>query len=116
MSRSRVVVRGPERVDADACIVQMGAGRRFHRPGIVAPTDREAMASVLRHAFRKLRLQRVEAGVQPGDAASLALVQRAGFRREGFSPRYSKVAGRWRDARALGDHGGGLARTKPLAS
>jgi [ribosomal protein S5]-alanine N-acetyltransferase len=38
----------------------------------------------------------VEATVQPGDAASLALVRRRGFRREG-SPRHLKVAGRSRD-------------------
>jgi ribosomal-protein-alanine N-acetyltransferase len=57
----------------------------------------EGMAAVLRHAFRTLKLHRVEANVQPGNAASIALLERSGFRREGFSPRYLKVAGRWRD-------------------
>jgi [ribosomal protein S5]-alanine N-acetyltransferase len=57
----------------------------------------EGMAGVLRHAFRTLKLHRVEANVQPANTASSALLERSGFRREGFSPRYLKVAGRWRD-------------------
>jgi ribosomal-protein-alanine N-acetyltransferase len=57
----------------------------------------EGLALVLRHAFRRLRLHRLEANIQPANRASRALVERLGFRREGFSPRYLKVGGRWRD-------------------
>jgi [ribosomal protein S5]-alanine N-acetyltransferase len=57
----------------------------------------EAMPLVLRLVFRTLKLHRVEANIQPTNAASLALVRRAGFHREGYSPRYLKIAGRWRD-------------------
>jgi [ribosomal protein S5]-alanine N-acetyltransferase len=57
----------------------------------------EAMQLVLREAFTGLDLHRLEANIQPGNKASIALAKRAGFELEGFSPRYLKVGGRWRD-------------------
>lgn len=57
----------------------------------------EAIQLMLRHAFTELKLHRLEANIQPGNAASIALVKRAGFVLEGFSRRYLKIGGRWRD-------------------
>lgn len=56
-----------------------------------------AMPLVLRRIFTSLKLHRVEANIQPTNTASLALARRAGFEREGYSPRYLKIGGRWRD-------------------
>ena len=58
---------------------------------------REGVELLLRHAFLDLKLHRVEANVQPANTRSLALVQALGFRKEGYSPRYLKICGRWRD-------------------
>jgi ribosomal-protein-alanine N-acetyltransferase len=57
----------------------------------------EALAQVLDFAFGELGLHRLEANIQPGNARSIALVERLGFRKEGFSPRYLKIDGDWRD-------------------
>jgi ribosomal-protein-alanine N-acetyltransferase len=57
----------------------------------------EAIRLVLQYAFREMKLHRLEANVQPGNRASIALVERVGFTKEGYSRRYLKIGGRWRD-------------------
>ena len=69
------------------------AERPFDGQGYMA----EGLQLVLRYTFIAMKLHRVEANIQPENVASIALVKRAGFRLEGFSPRYLKISGRWRD-------------------
>jgi len=57
----------------------------------------EALQLLLRFAFGKLKLHRIEASIQPHNQASIALVKSAGFTLEGYSRRLVKIAGKWRD-------------------
>lgn len=55
------------------------------------------LRAAVRLAFTELKLHRLEANIQPGNVASIALVRSCGFKKEGYSPRYLKIRGRWRD-------------------
>ena len=57
----------------------------------------EAVGLAVHYALAELGLHRLEANIQPDNLASIALVRRLGFRKEGFSPRYLRVSGAWRD-------------------
>ncbi len=58
---------------------------------------KEGLVQAVHYAFSKLKLHRLEANVQPTNRASAALVRSCGFTREGYSKRYLKIRGRWRD-------------------
>jgi ribosomal-protein-alanine N-acetyltransferase len=55
------------------------------------------LRAVVSKAFRSLGLHRLEANIQPGNEKSRQFVRRLGFKKEGYSPRYLKIAGQWRD-------------------
>jgi [ribosomal protein S5]-alanine N-acetyltransferase len=68
-------------------------GAPFARQGYMT----EALQLVLRYAFDTMKLHRIEANIQPSNVASIALVKRVGFSKEGYSRKYLKICGRWRD-------------------
>jgi len=61
---------------------------------MVIPT---AMAVAGDHVLGTLGLHRIEVNIRPENTASLAVVRKLGFRREGLRPHYLHIAGAWRD-------------------
>lgn len=60
----------------------------------ITPT---ALALVADHCFGAVGLHRVEVDIRPENAASLRVVEKLGFRREGFYERFLDIDGGWRD-------------------
>jgi ribosomal-protein-alanine N-acetyltransferase len=56
-----------------------------------------ALRQLVKKAFSEVQLHRLEANIQPENLASVALVRACGFVQEGYSQRYLKIRGRWRD-------------------
>jgi ribosomal-protein-alanine N-acetyltransferase len=65
----------------------------YERQGLMT----QGLKLVIRYAFSRLGLHRLEANIQPTNVASIALVRTCGFSKEGYSARYLKIRGRWRD-------------------
>lgn len=89
MANFSQIFRGP------FCSAYLGywVGQPFAGEGYMT----EGVSLALNEAFGRLKLHRVEANLQPQNDASRGLVKRLGFRKEGYSPRYLKIGGRWRD-------------------
>ncbi|MEJ1157769.1 GNAT family N-acetyltransferase [Prosthecomicrobium sp. N25] len=56
-----------------------------------------AVRAALPFAFTTLRLHRVEAACLPSNAASIRLLEKVGFTREGYARRYLCINGFWQD-------------------
>jgi [ribosomal protein S5]-alanine N-acetyltransferase len=56
-----------------------------------------AVNAVIPFAFGTLRLHRIEAACIPGNSASLKLLEKTGFHREGFARQYLCIDGIWQD-------------------
>ncbi|MER2605638.1 MAG: GNAT family protein [Siculibacillus sp.] len=68
-----------------------------------------AVLALARHAFRDLRLHRLEAACLPDNEPSIRLLRKVGFTREGYARAYLHIAGEWRDHLLWG-----LLETDPL--
>jgi ribosomal-protein-alanine N-acetyltransferase len=68
-------------------------GAKFARQGHMTA----AVRAVIPFAFATLRLHRVEAACIPANVASIRLLEKAGFQREGFARQYLCIDGAWQD-------------------
>jgi [ribosomal protein S5]-alanine N-acetyltransferase len=68
-------------------------GAAYSRQGYMTA----AVKLVIPFAFETLRLHRVEAACIPANVASIRLLEKTGFRREGFAREYLCIDGAWQD-------------------
>jgi ribosomal-protein-alanine N-acetyltransferase len=68
-------------------------GGPFARQGYMG----DAVSAITPFVFSVLALHRLEAACIPGNDASRRLLQRAGFREEGYARNYLQINGVWRD-------------------
>jgi [ribosomal protein S5]-alanine N-acetyltransferase len=57
----------------------------------------KGVKALLLHAFGPLVLHRIEAACLPHNIASVRLLEKTGFVREGFARQYLSIAGKWED-------------------
>ena len=57
----------------------------------------DAVAAIIPYAIHNLGLHRIEAATLPDNNPSIRVLERNGFKREGFARRYLKINGVWRD-------------------
>ncbi|MBZ9934811.1 GNAT family N-acetyltransferase [Mesorhizobium sp. BR1-1-16] len=83
------IVRGV----TQSCSLGYWMGERYAGKGFMTA----AVKAVIPFVFDTLRLHRLEAACLPHNAASIRLLEKAGFTREGYARRYLNIDGRWQD-------------------
>jgi ribosomal-protein-alanine N-acetyltransferase len=68
-------------------------GAAFARQGFMTA----AVGAMVPFAFTSLRLHRIEAACIPANVASVRLLEKTGFKREGFAREYLCIDGVWQD-------------------
>jgi ribosomal-protein-alanine N-acetyltransferase len=72
--------------------------RQWWRQGLMS----EAVNKMVIYGFEQMALHRLEADVDPGNTASLALLKSMGFRKEGYFRERWDIGGEWKDSVMLG--------------
>ena len=68
-------------------------GEPFAREGMMT----DALATLIPFSFATLRLHRLEAACIPTNTASIRLLEKSGFEREGYARQYLCINGIWQD-------------------
>ncbi|ODA67238.1 putative ribosomal N-acetyltransferase YdaF [Methyloligella halotolerans] len=76
-----------------ACTLGYWMGEPHARKGYMTA----AVRAVIPFVFDSLELHRLEAACLPHNLASKRLLERTGFRREGYARRYLRINGAWQD-------------------
>jgi ribosomal-protein-alanine N-acetyltransferase len=61
----------------------------------------EAVKLAVDYGFNELKLHRIEAGVMPHNKASIRVLEKAGFHKEGIAKENVRINGRWEDHQIL---------------
>lgn len=78
---------------AQCCMIGYWMGERHAGQGHMFG----ALKLVIPYIFSSLQLHRIEAACIPDNTRSIRLLEKAGFRQEGYLREYLKINGEWRD-------------------
>ncbi len=76
-----------------SCMLGYWIGAKYANRGYMTA----ALRTVIPFVFDSLELHRLEAACLPSNTASVRLLERAGFKREGLARRYLRINGVWQD-------------------
>ena len=78
---------------AECCSLGYWMGEQHAGKGMMS----DALGGLLPHVFDRMQLHRIEAACIPDNERSQRLLEKVGFRREGYLNGYLKINGAWRD-------------------
>jgi len=76
-----------------SCTLGYWVGAKYAKQGYMTA----AVRAVVPFVFDQLELHRLEAACLPSNQASIKLLERTGFKREGLARRYLRINGVWQD-------------------
>ena len=76
-----------------SCTLGYWVGAKYAKQGYMTA----AVRAVIPFVFDSLELHRLEAACLPSNTASIKLLEKTGFKREGLARRYLRINGVWQD-------------------